>query len=44
MVRPPLFIQGENAEDWRKANITPTFKKGKEENVGMQVGQPSFRP
>lgn len=28
-----MFIQGEDAENLRKANITPTFKKGKEEDL-----------
>jgi len=29
---------GEVPEDWRKANVTPVFKKGKKENPG------SYRP
>ena len=34
IARPLLIIQGEDAEDWRKANVTPTFKKVREENPG----------
>ncbi|KFP91189.1 hypothetical protein N311_01095, partial [Apaloderma vittatum] len=26
--------KGEKSEDWRKANITPVFKKGKKEDPG----------
>lgn len=34
---------GEVPEDWKKANITPVFKKDKEERLSkLQTGQPPF--
>ena len=29
-----LWVMGEVPEDWRKANVTPVFKKGKKEDPG----------